>query len=241
MGAPAQAIQPPTVTLRQPGWWVGLGFLRYERPYIGVSHWDRFIPLFNISVGRFSVRGDTFEWRLWRQQHTNELFLVAQPDALHYNPAANQVLSGMTTKLPTAMGGVGWRLQMVRHLSLQATLLTDLLRRNDGIIASFDLKGHWRAGTWLMQPILGISWDSANYVNYYFGVTPEESRIGRPAYAGKSTLVERAGVTVIKKFGQQFALLIGAYGEHFGAGIKDSPIVAHTNTLNSVFGFYFRF
>lgn len=240
MSSSAWAVQPPTLNLRQPGWWVGLGFLRYERPYIGVSHWDRFIPLFNISIGAFSVRGDTIEWRFWRQG-ASEFFLVARPDALHYNPAANEVLSGMTSKLPTAMGGVGWRWAMIHHVSLQATLLTDLLRRNDGEIASVDLKGHWRAGTWLVQPLLGISWESGNYVNYYFGVTQAESRINRPTYDGKGTLVEKAGVSIVKQFGRHFALLVGAFGEHFGAGIKNSPIVAHGDILNSVFGLYFRF
>lgn len=219
---------------------IGLGYLRYQRPYIGKDYWNRLIPLFYVNTRHFYVRGLNVGWHAWR--HGNQsLDVVARPDAMHYNAAENPALAGMTTKLATVMGGVAWRWHFQRHLTLDTRALGDLLRRNDGVILSIGVNSPWRVGAWFFRPGIGLQWQSSNYVNYYFGVTPAEAQPGRPAYTGKSTINEKLGFSFGRHFGGHFTLTAGAYMTHYGSGVTGSPIVGHTNTLSFLAGLYYHF
>lgn len=221
-------------------WSIGLGYLRYQRPYIGKDYWNRIIPLFNVNTRHFYVHGLNFGWRAWR--HGNQsLDIVARPDAMHYNASENPALAGMTTKLATVMGGVAWRWRLHRHLSLDTTALADLLRRNDGATLAVALTSPWRADAWFFRPSVGVEWQSSNYVNYYFGVTQAEARPDRPAYTGRSTLNEKAGLTFGREFGGHFAATAGAFLTHYGSGVTESPIVGHATTLSFLVGLYYHF
>lgn len=236
----AQALQPPSLDIGQSGWWLGLGYLRYQRPYIGHGDWNRIVPMLNIDTPHYFVHGTTYGWRPW-QNATSSLSLIARPDALGYNAATNGALAGMTTKLPTVMGGVDWTWTFAPHLSLDTQALTDLLRRNDGEILSAALDGRWEAGAWFFAPQLALEWQSTSYVDYYYGVTAAESQPGRPAYSGRSTLNETLGFNVGRTFGRHFAATLGAYETRYGSGITNSPIVARTDTLSLLFALYYRF
>lgn len=238
--APALAAQPPAPDVGQGGWWMGLGYLRYERPYVGNSHWNRFVPLFSVDTRHFYVHGLKFGWRAW-QRGANTFELVARPNALHYNPADHTALAGMSTKLASVMGGAAWIWRFYPHLALRTQALTDLLGRNDGQILSLAVEGRWPAGRWFFRPRVALDWNSANYVSYYFGVTPAEVQPGRPAYAGTATWSESVGLTVGRLFARHFAVLAGTYATHFGSGVGASPIVAHTNTTSVLLALYYRF
>lgn len=239
LARPAQAA-PPAYNAGGADFSIGLGFLRYQRPYIGKDYWNRFIPLFYVNTRHFYVRGLNFGWRAWR--HGNQsLDIVARPDPLHYNADDNPALAGMTTKLATVMGGVAWRWRFHRHLMLETMALGDLLRRNDGVLLSVGLNSPWRAGAWFFRPTVGLQWQSSNYVNYYFGVTSAEARAGRPAYTAKSTVNEKLGLSLGRHFGGHFTLTAGAYMTHYGSGVTGSPIVGHTNTLSLLAGLYYHF
>jgi len=238
--APALALQPPPVDLGTGHVWLGLGFLRYQRPYVGNSRWSRFLPLVNIDTPHFYVHGTTFGWRAWRRGGST-FELVARPDALHYNGADNGALAGMTTKLSTVMGGAAWVWRFHDHLALHTDALTDLLRRNDGDILSVALAGRWRAGKWFFQPRASVEWLSSNYVDYYFGVTPAEARPGRPAYTGTATADETIGLNVGRRFSGHFAAVAGAWETHYGSGVTASPIVAKKDAVSLIVGLYYHF
>lgn len=233
----APASVEPASTAR---WSIGLGYLRYQRPYIGKDYWNRMIPLFNVNERHFYVHGLNFGWHAWR--HGNQrLDIVARPDAMHYNASENPALDGMTTKLATVMAGLAWRWDLQRHLSLTTRALADLLRRNDGETLAVSLASPWRTGAWFFRPSVGLEWQSSNYVDYYFGVTQAEAQPGRPVYAGKATLNEKAGLTFGRELGRHVAAMAGAYWTHYGSGITESPIVGHTSTVSLLAGLYFHF
>lgn len=224
----------------QPAWSMGLGYLRYQRPYIGNDYWDRMLPLFYVNKRQFYVHGLNFGWHAWRQD-SQSLDIVAQPVALHYNASDNSALAGMTTKLATVMAGVQWRWRIHPHLEFRTTALTDILRRNDGVTFSVGIYSPWHAGAWFFRPTASLEWLSSNYVNYYFGVTQTEALPGRPAYTGKSTLDEKIGFSFGRPFGGHFSFMAGAYMTHYGSGVTASPIVGHTTTLSYLAGLYYHF
>ena len=72
-------------------------------------------------------------------------------------------------------------------------------------------------------------------VDYYYGVNSLESAAsGIAAYAGRSTIIARGGVTVAEHFTRHWAILGGVVYQRFGQGITDSPIV----TKGSATAFY---
>lgn len=219
---------------------VGLGYLRYQRPYIGKDYWNRLLPLFDVNTRHFYVHGLNFGWRAWRWKNQS-LDIVARPDPMHYNASENPALAGMTTKLATVMGGVEWKWRFHPHLALDAMALGDLLRRNDGMVISVGLNSPWRVGAWFFRPDIALQWQSSNYVDYYFGVTSSEARAGRPQYTGKSSINEKAGFSFGRHFAGHFTVAAGAYMTHFGSGVSGSPIVGHTNTLSFLAGLYYHF
>ncbi len=238
--APAQAAPAAVDNTTGASWSLGLGYLRYQRPYIGKDYWNRMIPLFNVNTRHFYVHGLNFGWHAWRRG-SQSLDVVARPDAMHYNASENPALDGMSTKLATVMGGVEWRWLFHRHLSLDTTALADLLRRNDGVTLAARLVSPWRVGAWFFRPAIGLEWLSSNYVDYYFGVTQAEARFGRPVYSGRSTLNEKAGLTFGREFGGHFAATAGAFLTHYGSGVTESPIVGHATTLSFLVGLYYHF
>ena len=233
--APA-SVEPASVS----SWSLGLGYLRYQRPYIGKDYWNRMIPLFNVNERDFYVHGLNFGWHAWRHG-TQSLDIIARPDAMHYNASENPALAGMTTKLATVMAGLAWRWRFQRHLSLNTSALGDLLRRNDGTTLEVRLVSPWGTGNWFFRPTVGLEWLSSNYVNYYFGVTRAEARTGRPVYAGRSTLNEKAGISFGRELGGHFAATAGAYWTHYGSGVTGSPIVGHSSTISLLVGLYYHF
>lgn len=236
----AYAVPASVDTGSGASWSMGIGYLHYQRPYIGKDYWNRIVPVFNIDQRHFYVHGLDFGWHAWRHGDQS-LDIVARPDAMHYNASENPALDGMTTKLATVMAGLAWRWRLHRHLSLTTRALADLLRRNDGTTLAVALTSPWKAGAWFFRPSVGLEWQSSNYVNYYFGVTQAEARAGRPAYTGRSTLNEKAGLNFGRKFGGHFAATAGAYWTHYGSGVSESPIVGHATTLSLMVGLYYHF
>jgi outer membrane scaffolding protein for murein synthesis (MipA/OmpV family) len=77
----------------------------------------------------------------------------------------------------------------------------------------------------MIVPGIGLEWNSARLVDYYYGVRPEEATPDRPVYVGRDTLnggVRLTGFYLIKKSWTAFA---GIHTVIFGRGITDSPIV----------------
>ena len=78
-----------------------------------------------------------------------------------------------------------------------------------------------------MTPSLGVEWQNARLVDYYYGVRDSETGTDRPAYAGRDTVNVSAGLGSIYRLNRDWWLLGGLYVVRFGDGIGDSPIVKH--------------
>lgn len=248
--AAAHASPPITnINLREPGWSLGLGFLTLGMPYAGAGRWSRFIPLFNVDEpSGFYIHGLTVGWTLWHP--TREGFsagLVVEPETLHYNADFSPRFRGLRARLASAMGGAdvtyrapGW--------GSRITLLTDLLARNEGQKARWSVFTRWsgRVGDdpvfqYFVEPRAGIEWQSARFIDYYFGIPTDEAAPGRPVYAPSSSLDELVGLTAGLTLGAHFTLMDALSYEWYGAAIRESPLVSHSSGLSDVVGLYFRF
>jgi outer membrane scaffolding protein for murein synthesis (MipA/OmpV family) len=83
----------------------------------------------------------------------------------------------------------------------------------------------WFDRKFRLTPSLGAGWQNAKLVNYYYGVSADESSAALPVYVGKETVNVSAGLSGLYRLNSDWSLLGGLYAIKLGSGIADSPLV----------------
>lgn len=87
-----------------------------------------------------------------------------------------------------------------------------------------------------LTPSVGLEWESARLVDYYYGVKPSEALPDRSAYTGHESVNYGAGMTGAYRLSRSWCLLAGLYATHLSDGISDSPIVDRRHIKVAFFG-----
>jgi outer membrane protein len=120
-------------------------------------------------------------------------------------------------------------------------VLTDVSAVHHGQEAWLSWSYPWFTHNGQFNLTLGAEWKSGNLATYYYGVTPEESFTGRPAYATGS------GTNTFIRFSARHALtghwyLAGVVEREFlSAAISNSPIVDSSHVDTWFMGLYYSF
>jgi outer membrane scaffolding protein for murein synthesis (MipA/OmpV family) len=88
----------------------------------------------------------------------------------------------------------------------------------------------------MLVPAIGAQWVSANRVDYYWGVRPDEATPTQPAYAGRETFIETARLTGFYIINESWTAFAGVQASIYGPGITDSPIVTRHSTSRGYLG-----
>jgi len=88
----------------------------------------------------------------------------------------------------------------------------------------------------MLVPAIGAQWVSANRVDYYWGVRPDEATPTQPAYAGREAFTETARLTGFYIINRSWTAFAGVQATVFGPGITDSPIVTRHVTSRGYLG-----
>lgn len=221
-------------------WAVGVGVISAPRPYVGASNRTIPIPLVELYYKRFFIQGIRFGYHL----HSSERWTVdARVDTVFsgLDPDDSPFLDGMTERKGTLFGGLGvdWK---IGRFDLELTAMTDLLGRSDGQEAAVDLSRQWTFGRyrWGVRPSLGVVWQSSSLVDYYFGVSPDEERPGRPAFAGRSAVNLHAGVLTFYRLAPRTSLIALVRWQRLDNEIGNSPIVDRRRGFFGLAGITYR-
>ena len=250
-GAPAkqdsQAGEDPQSMLAQAaanesgsGWMFGGGLAVTNPGYVGYDRQVTPFPLVFYHNGRFFFAGISAGYLLSNGDHYR-FALTVQPTFNRLKASDSPQLAGIQTRQWSIAGGAnleffgGWgRVNMgVFH---------DLLDRNNGTGANLGYAYTFHFGDgWGLTPGIGLRWQNANLVNYYYGVSPAEAIPGRPAYSpGASTnpYVSLGLSTFVTKRVQLRADLSYL---RFGSAIHDSPIVDRSGSPTLFIGAIYFF
>jgi outer membrane scaffolding protein for murein synthesis (MipA/OmpV family) len=234
----ATAAPPDPQAVR---WSLGLGVISAPRPYVGASNKTIPIPLVELYYKRFYVQGIRFGYNLLK---TDRVTIDARVDTVFagLDPDDSPFLEGMEERKGTLFGGVGidWKLG---KFDLGFTAFTDMLGRSDGQQASMDLSRQWTFGRyrWGLSPSVGVVWQSASLVDYYFGVSPEEARPDRPEFEGQAALNLRAGILTFYRLSPRLSLIALLRWQRLDNEIGDSPIVDKPRGYFGLAGITYRF
>lgn len=220
-------------TPQQPqGWMWGFGIAASQDVYTDFDNRVVPIPIIGYRGERLRVYGPFVGYELMREGGMSvEAQLV--PIFAGFEEDDSFVFAGMEDRDFSYAAGValnynsqGW----TYSLSTNA----DVLGKFDGYQASARIGKQFRIDSFIIEPSLGVTFQDSNYVDYYYGVRPEEVTAFRTLYEGDSAVNTelRLAVSTTQFFGGMTRLEFGA--TFFDDSISDSPLTDDDTSLNAM-------
>jgi outer membrane protein len=245
-GLPLSAQDEPESAMPAPArssiqWSIGFGAFSSPRPYVGAKNSRMVAPLLELSYKRFYIQGIQAGYRLF---DTEDVSFHARAGVVFagLDPDDSQFLEGMSKRKSTIEGGFvfDWKPGAYR---LSTSAFTDLLGRSNGQQVAADFSRTWtfRRYRWGFTPSIGLVWQSSNYVDYYYGVTPDESRPGRPPFRGHSVVNFRSSLFGFYRLGMRTQLVGLIRIQRLANEIYESPIVDRRRGIFALAGVTYRF
>lgn len=225
-------------------WGLGLGVSSAQQPYRGVDRDTTGIPLIYFENRWVRLLGPQLEVKLgaWAPAAGHELKfgLRLQYADDGYEADDAPFLDGMAERKDGFWGGVAatWSSPLG---DLSAEWRHDVSSHSEGQHLQLTAERRFRLGELALTPRLRARWLDDKAVDYYFGVSPAEARIGRPAYEGTSTTNVEAGLRVDYRLAPQQSLFLDLSATQLGSEIKDSPLVDRSSVSRVTLGYLYRF
>lgn len=219
------AEQAPSSSPSQVRWSLGLGVISSPRPYVGAKNSVLPIPLVELYYKKFYVQGIRAGFHLFEK---GDLTFDARARVVFagLDPEDSPALEGMAERKSSVEGGFALEWKPGKYL-LSATAFTDVLGRSGGQQVGLDLSRTWTFARyrWGLTPSVGVVWQSSDLVDYYFGVSPEEARPGRPPFRGYSAFNFRASVLAFYRLTTRVNIVGLIRVQRLDNEISSSPIV----------------
>lgn len=235
---PQEQLAKAAATGTGSGWLIGGGVAVTNPGYVGYSRQVTPLPLVFYHYGRFFFAGFAGGYLLSNGEHYR-LALLVTPTLNRLKASDSPQLAGMQDRQWSLAGGANletfgdWG-----HLSVG--LFHDLLARNNGTSANLGYRFPFHAGDWTLSPGFGLRWESANLVDYYYGVSPVEARPGRPAYSPGSAASPYVGFGVATSISEHWQFRADFSYQRFASAIHNSPIVDRSGSPTIFIGFVYN-
>ena len=236
-----EAVGPASSPAPSPVQWsLGIGAFSSPRPYVGAENSRMVAPLIDVSYKKLYVQGIQAGYTFF----STEKFSLDARAGIVFNgldPDDSDFLEGMNKRRSSIEGGFvfAWKPGKYR---LSTAGYTDLLGRSYGQQASTDFSRAWTFNRyqWGITPSIGVVWQSSNFVDYYYGVTPEEARPGRPPFNGQSVINFRSSLFAFFFVNMRIRLAGYVRIQRLDNEILDSPIVDQKRGIFGLVGIVYR-
>ena len=237
------ALALAATTLQAETWQAGLLAESGRSPLTGDREETNGLPLVNYYGERFSFVGGRIEYRLGAEGG-GDLQLTGQVRSHQYYAAGKDFddldLDGMEDRDSAFELGLAWqRPTPMGQFSVEG--LADVSGAHGGYEVTARYAYPVRAGRWLIEPALGVQWQSPALVDYYHGVRESEADALRPAYEGDRAVNTLVSLRVGYAFDAQWLALAGMEQVVLDSSIADSPIVAEEFSRKAFLGLVYTF
>jgi outer membrane protein len=234
----APPTAPPPSGLR---WSLGLGVISSPRPYVGASNQITPIPLIELYYKKLYVQGIQAGYHFI----DNEKFTLDMRAGFVFaglDPKDSPDLAGMMQRDPTIELGFVFDWKPGKY-KLSTSITTDILGVSNGQQAETNFSRTWMFGQyrWGLTPSIGVVWQSSNYIDYYYGVTPEEVQPGRPEFIGHSAVNFQSGLLAFYRLSGRVTLVGLVQIQRLDNEIFLSPIVDNQRAIFGLLGATYRF
>ena len=224
-------------------WGIGIAAAVSDSPYAGEGARVIPIPLLSYEGERFYYRGVTAGWRLVDTEGF-EFSVVGQArfdgfdveDLGRAQLARNGVDAGLLKDRDRGLDlGVGMEWSGAAG-ELQVELLADASDRSGGQEASVEYGYPVRLAGGLLTPLAGVTWQSDDMADYYFGTLPVEVARGVVDYRPGAVTIPHVGVSFFRPLGRTWSLVGSLRHSRLPDAITDSPLVDRgTDASTSLF------
>ena len=220
------------------GWIFGAGVAVTDPGYVGYSRQVTPFPLVFYHYGRFFFAGVTAGYLLSNGDHYR-FSLVVSPEFNRLKASDSPQLAGIQDRQWSLDGGAN--LDLFGHWGrFNIGVAHDLLDRNNGSSANLGYHFPIPMGGWTLTPGLGLRWQSANLVNYYYGVSPAEAIPGRPAYSPGAATSPYVDISLSTAISEHWTFRGSLAYQRFGSAIHDSPIVDRSGSPTIFIAFVYN-
>lgn len=220
------------------GWIFGGGVAITDPGYVGYTRQVTPIPLVFYHYGRFFIGGITAGYLLSNGDHYR-FSLTVQPIFNRLSASDSPQLAGIQTRQWSLAGGAGLEL-FGDWGQFKTSVFHDLLHRNNGTGANAEYQYPFHFGGWTLTPGIGLRWENAALVNYYYGVSPAEAIPGRPAYSPGSAISPYASIGLSTAISEHWQFRGYLQYLRFASTIHDSPIVGRSGSPSIFIGFVYN-
>ncbi|WP_257388292.1 MipA/OmpV family protein [Tahibacter caeni] len=225
------------------GWQLGVAAVVSDSPYAGEGTRVIPIPLIGYQGERFHFRGISAGWTVL-ELGSFEMSAVAKARldgfkvddlgraALARNGLDYRLLEDRKNGVDVGLG-LKWR---GRAGELEAELLADVADRSGGQEVSLEYGYPFEFGQSTLTPKVGVTWQSKDMADYYYGTLPEEAARGAIDYRPGAVTVPHVGVTFLRPLGEKWMMLGNIKYSILPDEIRDSPFVEpDTDATTSLF------
>ena len=220
---------------------LGLTVSLAKRPFVGVKDQTALLPYVSYRYQRFYVEGLDLGLHL-HQKSNYRIDLLATPRFFEVKPGFADAgeLNGIDQTNPTYFAGVSAHIR-TDAVSVTAQVLHDVLESDGNELVLQFGKTYRPRSTLSLSPSLGLTYQDARLVDYFYGVQANEVAAGRPQYAGRAALNYNVTLNASWRLYPQWDVLGQLKYERLGDGISDSPIVNESWLYYLTLGAVYRF
>lgn len=221
---------------------LGGGIAYNESIYKGYNQNNHFAPLVHYESASVYFRQTTLGLVVARDPR-NELSLTASWLPWAFSPGNNDdaAMKQLDKRNTTAMAGAAWYHHQ-RWGSLKLAAAADVLDNSNGWTAEATLFRVLPMGRLTLTPSVGISYFDDKFNQYYYGISPAESRrSGLATYSAKGGWNPFVGVSAKYALTGNLALNLGAIYTVLPDALKDSPMVDRRDSTALLAGVTWRF
>lgn len=227
-GAAAQDPSPAAGADAGTRWTWGLGVAVERPPYRDFQERARIWPLVHAENRWIALAGTTADLKLAALDGLS-LRVRARYAFDGYDAGDSPALAGMRDRDGSLWLGTAavWRTPFA---TVSAEALADAGGRSDGQRLRVGIERSVMVGSLAITPRLAATRFDRRWVDYYYGVRPDEAQPGRPAHVGEATTSVEAGLRLAWRIAPGQGLAVDLGHTRFGQAVGASPIVGHARS-----------
>ena len=221
-------------------WAAGIGVNLKQKAYTGIGIKSTALPVLAYENQWLRFTGLALELKLPSSSPLSFALRARYAIEDGYEAGDAPILNGMNErKAGLWLGGIAHLRHDIAHLS--ADWAADASGHSKGQRIRLVAEKPMLLGSVQLAPRLAANWLDKNYVDYYYGVTPGEARLGRAAYTGQATVNTELGLRGSYALAPQQSIYLDLSATALGSGIKDSPLVGRSTETTARIGYLYRF
>ncbi len=218
----------------------GLHFDRQE--YKGMDIEPVPFPIMHAETEHFYLHGlEAGGYLLKTPSHQVTLGISYMPLSFDASESDNTKMKKLDDRDASAFANLGYRFNC-DWFSVGAKISTDISGKSEGMLADVNILKRFTVQGFGITPMVGVTWASANFNDYYYGVSRAESaRSKLRAYSPDADTSAYARVLADYNFTDHLSVWVETSIRSMSSEVKDSPMVDESTRLGFGAGINWRF